>query len=46
MEMFSIGERSKSKHKFGIRKVCKAEEIRQYFINLKIENEVFGWFVM
>ena len=41
MEMFSIGEWSKSKHKFGGTKVCEAKEIRKYFINPKIENEVF-----
>ena len=41
MEMFSMGERNKSKHKFGGTKVCKAEEIRQYFINPKIEHENF-----
>ena len=41
MGMFSIGEWSKSKHKFGGTKVCKAKEIRKYFINPKIENEVF-----
>ena len=41
-EMFSMGERCKSKHKFGGTKVCKAEEVRKYFINSKIENEVFG----
>ena len=23
-------------------KVCKAEEVRKYFVNLKIENEVSG----
>ena len=42
MEMFSMGERSKSKDKFGGTKVCEAEEVREYFINPKIENEVFG----
>ena len=40
--MLSIRERHKSKHKFGGTKVCKAEEVRQYFVNSKIENEVFG----
>ena len=34
-------ERRKSKHKFGGTKVCKAEEVRKYFLNSKIENQVF-----
>ena len=42
MEMFSIGERSKSKHKFSETKVCEAEEEREYFTNPKIEIEVFA----
>ena len=42
LEMFSVRERRKSKHKFGGTKICKAEEVRKYFINSKIENEVFG----
>ena len=42
LEMFSMRERRKSKHKFGGTKVCKAEEVRKYFVNSKIENEVFG----
>ena len=39
--MFSVRERRESKHKFGGTKVCKAEEVRKYFINPKVENEVF-----
>ena len=39
--MFSMRERRKSKHKFGGTKVCKAEEVRKYFLNSKIENQVF-----
>ena len=35
-------ERHKSKHKFDGTKVCKAEEVRLYFVNPKIENEVFS----
>ena len=35
-------ERRKDKHKLGRTKVCKAEEVRRYFVNPKIENEVFG----
>ena len=42
LEMFSIRERRKSKHKFGGNKVCKAEEVRKYFVNSRIENEVLG----
>ena len=41
LEMFSMRERRKSKHKFGGTKVCKAEDVRKYFVNSKIENEVF-----
>ena len=40
--MFNIQERSKSKHKIGGTKVCKAEKVRKYFVNTEIENEVFG----
>ena len=39
---FCIRERRKSKHNFGQTKVCKAEEVRKYFINAEIENEFFG----
>ena len=38
MEMFSKQERGKSKYKFGGTKVCKAEEVRKYFVNPKIES--------
>ena len=31
-----------SKHKFGGAKVCKAEQVRRYFVYTKPENEVFG----
>ena len=40
--MFSMQERRKSKRKFGETKVCKAEEVRKYFINPKSDNNVFG----
>ena len=40
-KIFSMRERRKSKHKFGGTKVYKAE-VRKYFVNTKIENEVFG----
>ena len=42
LETFSMPKRLKSKHKFGGIKVCKIEEVRKYFINSKVENEVFG----
>ena len=42
MEMFSMGERSKSQHRLGGTKVCKVEEVREYLINLRIENEVLA----
>ena len=38
----SMRGKCKSKHKFGEAKVCKAEPVRKYFVNPKIENEVFG----
>ena len=41
LEMFSKRERRKRKHKFGGTKVFKAEKVRKYFVNPKIENEAF-----
>ena len=38
----SVREKCKSKHKFSETKVCKVEQVRKYFVNPKIENEVFG----
>ena len=35
-------ERRKSKYKIGGTKVCKAEEVIKYFVDLKNENEIFG----
>lgn len=46
MEMFSMRERSKNKHKFGGVKVCEADKVKEYFINPKIENGVLGNFFM
>ena len=37
LKIFSIRERRKSRHKLGGTKVCKAEEVRKYFVNPKIE---------
>ena len=34
-------ESRKSKHQFGESKICKAKEVRKYFENPQIENEVF-----
>ena len=42
MEMFSMGERRKRKYKLGGTNVCVAEEVSDYFINPKTENEFFG----
>ena len=42
LKLFSMGERSKSKSKFGGTNICKADEVREYFINAKIKNEAFG----
>ena len=42
MEILSMGERSKSKHKLGGMKVCEADKLREYFVNLEIENEALG----
>ena len=42
LKIFSIQERRKSKYKFVRTKVCKAEKVRKYFVNPKIETEVFS----
>ena len=42
MKILSIRERRKSRHKFGETKVCKDEEVTKYFVNPKIEIEVFS----
>ena len=38
-------EKHKSKYKLGGAKVCKAEQVRKYFVDPKIENDVFGQYV-
>ena len=38
-------EKCKSKQKFGGAKIFKANQVRKDFVNLKTENEVFGWYV-
>ena len=40
--MLRMRERRKSKQKFIGTKIFEAEEVRKYFVNPKIENEVFG----
>ena len=37
-----VCEKDAKANKFGGNKVCKAEEIRKFFVICKIENEVFG----
>ena len=37
LEMFSMRERRKSKYYIGGTKVCKAEEVRKHFVNLKLK---------
>ena len=38
----SMREKRKNTDKFGGAKVFKAEEVRKYFVNPRIENEIFG----
>ena len=42
LKIFSIRERRNSRQEFGGTKVCKAEEERKYFVNPKIEIDVFS----
>ena len=42
MKVISIQERQKSNNKLRGAKACKAEEVRKYFANPKIEIEVFS----
>ena len=35
-------ERHKSKRKLVETKICQVKKVRKYFVNPKIENEVFG----
>ena len=41
MEMFSMRERRKFKHKSGGTKLFKADDVRKYFVNSKFGDEVF-----
>ena len=43
--MFSMRKRRKRKCKFGGTKVSEEDEVREYFINPKTENEAFGYCV-
>ena len=45
MKIFSIWERHKSRIKFGGTTVSKAEEVRKYFVNLKIVIRFFGYII-
>ena len=36
--MFDKQERRKNKYKYGGTNVCKAQEVRKYFVNPKIES--------
>ena len=45
LKKFSIRERCKNRQGFGGTKACKAEEVRKYFINPKIEIEVFSFII-
>ena len=45
LKIFSIRERRESRHRFGGTEVCKAEEVRKYFVNPKIEIEVFNYII-
>ena len=38
----SMWEKRKNTDKFSGAKVCKAEEVRKYFVNPRIENEISG----
>ena len=40
--MFNMRERHQRKYKIGGTTVCNAEEEEKYFVNSKIENEVFS----
>ena len=42
MEMFIMGERSKSKYKLDEMKVCKGDEVIENFINSKIEMKLLA----
>ena len=39
METFSMVERSKSNHKFCGMKVCKSDDVREFVIKPKTEDE-------
>ena len=45
LKIFSIPGRHKSRHKFGRTEVWKAEEVKKYFVNPKIETEVFSYII-
>ena len=45
LKIFSIQERYKSRQKFGRSNVSKTEEVRKYFVNLKLEIEDFSYII-
>ena len=42
LKISSIRERRKNRRRFGRTKVCKVEKVTKYFVNPKIEIEVFS----
>ena len=44
-KIFSIRERRKNRYKFGGTKVCKVEEVKNYFLNPKLEVELFSYII-
>ena len=38
----STRKKCKSKHQFDGAKVCKADQVKEYFLNPKVLNEVFN----
>ena len=45
LKIFRIWEKRKNIHKFDGTKVCRAEEVKKYFANPKIEIEVFSYII-
>ena len=39
-KVFSIQERRKNRHDFGRTKVCKAEEVRKFFVDPKMQSKL------
>ena len=45
LKIFGSRERYKSRYKSGAAEVCKAEEVRKYFVNPKIVIEVSSYII-